>query len=53
MDILEIEGIGQEYKKKLSASGIDTVEELLKKGSTPEGRKELVEAWLDYPGGKK
>lgn len=43
MDILEIEGIGQEYEKKLSASGIDTVEELLKRGSTPEGRKEIAD----------
>ena len=44
MDILEIEGIGPEYHKKLSAAGIDTIEELLKRGATPASRKDIEEA---------
>lgn len=44
MDILEIEGIGPEYHKKLSAAGIHTTEELLKRGATPASRKEIEEA---------
>ena len=43
MDILEIEGIGSEYKEKLSAVGIHTTEELLKRGATPKERKEIEE----------
>jgi len=41
LNILEIEGIGPEYKKKLSAAGIDTIEDLLRKGASPKGRKEI------------
>ncbi|MHB1334846.1 MAG: DUF4332 domain-containing protein [Candidatus Humimicrobiaceae bacterium] len=41
MDILEIEGIGPEYKEKLSAAGIHTTDELLKRGATPKARKEI------------
>lgn len=41
MDILEVEGIGPEYKEKLSAAGIHTTEELLKRGATPKARKEI------------
>lgn len=44
MDILEIEGIGPEHHKKLSAAGIGTTEELLKRGATPASRKEIEEA---------
>lgn len=39
-----MEGIGPEYHKKLSAAGIDTTEELLKRGATPASRKEIEEA---------
>lgn len=42
--IIDIEGIGTEYKKKLAAAGIKTTEALLKKGATSKGRKELEEA---------
>ena len=41
MDILEIEGIGPEYKEKLSSVGIHTTEELLKRAATPKARKEI------------
>ena len=44
MDILGIEGIGPEDKEKLSAVGIHTTEELLKRGATPKARKEIEEA---------
>lgn len=40
-DIIKIEGIGPEYKKKLAAAGIKTTEALLKQGSNPKGRKDL------------
>ena len=39
--ILDIEGIGDVYAKKLVAAGITTTQALLKKGATPKGRKEL------------
>ena len=42
--IIDIEGIGPEYKKKLAAVGIKTTEALLKKGATPKGRKEIEES---------
>ncbi len=41
--IIEIEGIGSEYKKKLAVAGIKTTEGLLKRGATPKGRKEIEE----------
>jgi len=41
--IIDIEGIGPEYKKKLAAIGIKTTEALLKKGAIPKGRKEIEE----------
>ncbi len=37
-----IEGIGQAYEAKLREAGIRSTGELLKKGATPEGRKELA-----------
>jgi predicted flap endonuclease-1-like 5' DNA nuclease len=38
-----IEGIGEVYEKKLKEIGVESVEDLLKKGATPHGRKELAE----------
>ena len=42
--IEEIEGIGKMYGPKLQDLGIKTVADLLEKGKTPKGRKELAEA---------
>jgi predicted flap endonuclease-1-like 5' DNA nuclease len=42
--IIDIEGIGAVYAEKLKAAGIDTAGQLLEKGATPKGRKELEEA---------
>ena len=39
-----IEGIGEVYRQKLRQAGITNVDELLEKGSTVQGRKEIVEA---------
>ena len=39
--IVDIEGIGPVYAEKLVAAGIVTVDQLLEKGKTPKGRKEL------------
>lgn len=41
--IIDIEGIGSVYKKKLKAIGVATTEKLLELGGTPKGRKELAE----------
>lgn len=41
--VLEIEGIGEVYAGKLKEVGIVTLEALLEKGSTPQGRAELAE----------
>lgn len=42
--LLTIEGIGEVYARKLKGAGIATVEALLAKGATPQGREELAEA---------
>lgn len=42
--IIDVEGIGEVYSKKLMDAGINTVDELLEKGCTPDGRKALEEA---------
>jgi len=42
--IKEIEGIGEVYGPKLQAVGVKTVADLLARGKTPKGRKELAEA---------
>jgi predicted flap endonuclease-1-like 5' DNA nuclease len=42
--IIDIEGIGESFAKKLSAAGINTVEKLLDRGCSPQGRKEIEEA---------
>lgn len=41
--IIDIEGIGPIYKKKLKAIGIVTTEKLLELGATPKSRKDLAE----------
>lgn len=41
--IIDILGIGPVYAEKLVAVGIETVPQLLEKGKTPQGRKELEE----------
>lgn len=41
--IIDIEGIGPVYKKKLKDVAISTTEKLLEVGATPKGRKELAE----------
>ena len=38
----EIEGIGESYAKKLEKAGLKTTEDLLKKGATPKGRREIA-----------
>ncbi len=41
--LTQVEGIGKVYAQKLDDIGIDTTEELLEKGASPKGRKEIVE----------
>ncbi|MBN2469461.1 MAG: DUF4332 domain-containing protein [Anaerolineae bacterium] len=38
-----IEGVGDQYAEKLRAAGIRSTEDLLQKGATPQGRKELAD----------
>ena len=42
-EIVEIEGIGPAYAEKLQGAGVTTIDALLEKGATPEGRAALVE----------
>lgn len=42
--IEDIQGIGPAYGEKLVAAGVVTVDQLLERGKTPKGRKELEEA---------
>ncbi len=39
--LVEIEGIGETYAAKLQDAGVTSLENLLKKGATKKGRKEL------------
>lgn len=41
--LIDIEGIGPVYAKKLQAAGVSSVEGLLKEGATPKGREDLAE----------
>jgi predicted flap endonuclease-1-like 5' DNA nuclease len=41
--IIDIEGIGPVYKKKLKEAGVATTEKLLEVAATPKGRKDLAE----------
>ena len=43
MNIIDIEGIGPAYAKKLAKVDLKTVEGLLKAGASPKGRKEIAE----------
>jgi predicted flap endonuclease-1-like 5' DNA nuclease len=42
--IIDIEGVGDVFAEKLTAAGINTVEQLLEKCAAPAGRKALAEA---------
>ncbi len=44
MKIIDIEGIGSVYAKKLTKVGVRSVEGLLKTAASPKGRKELAAA---------
>ena len=41
INIIDIEGIGSKYAKKLELIGIKTIGQLLEKGKKPKGRKEM------------
>ncbi len=42
--VIDIEGVGAVYSRKLHEAGVATTEALLEKGATPEGRTGLAEA---------
>jgi predicted flap endonuclease-1-like 5' DNA nuclease len=42
-NLMEIEGVGEVFAKKLKAAGIRSTEALLQAGASPKGRKELAE----------
>lgn len=42
MNIIELEGIGPAYGEKLAQAGVQTVEELLQKGASANGREALA-----------
>jgi predicted flap endonuclease-1-like 5' DNA nuclease len=41
--LTKVEGIGQAYGQDLQAAGIATTDALLRKGASPQGRKEIAE----------
>ena len=41
--IIEIEGVGDSYAKKLEDAGIKTTDDLLAAAATPKGREKLAE----------
>jgi predicted flap endonuclease-1-like 5' DNA nuclease len=41
--LIDIEGIGEVYARKLKDAGVLTPETLLQRGSTPKGRQEIAE----------
>jgi predicted flap endonuclease-1-like 5' DNA nuclease len=41
-NLLDIEGVGDKYARKLRAAGITTTQKLLETGSSPKGRKEIA-----------
>ena len=40
--VIDIEGVGELYAAKLGAAGVDTVEQLLERCKTPQGREALA-----------
>ena len=40
--LIDVEGIGPVYADKLRLAGVSTTDGLLKKGATPEGRREIA-----------
>jgi predicted RecB family nuclease len=42
--ISAIEGIGPSYAEKFKSAGINTVEDLLERGTEPRGRKQIAES---------
>jgi predicted flap endonuclease-1-like 5' DNA nuclease len=42
-NLIDIEGVGEIYAKKLKAAGVSTTDALLKMGATPKGRKDIAE----------
>jgi predicted flap endonuclease-1-like 5' DNA nuclease len=56
--LVKIEGIGEVFAQKLRAAGVTSVESLLEKGASPQGRKALAEGtgisdklilkWVDH-----
>ncbi len=41
--LIDIEGVGEASAKKLQEAGIKNTDDLLEKGATPKGRKEIAE----------
>ncbi|MCU0519174.1 MAG: DUF4332 domain-containing protein [Anaerolineae bacterium] len=41
--LIAVEGIGPVYARKLTDAGVTSIENLLERGATPQGRKELAE----------
>jgi predicted flap endonuclease-1-like 5' DNA nuclease len=41
--LVKVEGIGETYAQKLAEAGVKSIEDFLKKGSSPAGRKEIAE----------
>ncbi len=42
--LVAVEGIGPVYAQKLTDAGVTSLENLLERGATPQGRKDLAEA---------
>lgn len=42
--LITVEGIGETYAKKLGDAGVESTDDLLTKGATPEGRNELADS---------
>ncbi len=43
-NIIDVEGIGAAYAKKLEAAGVKTTDALLERGASPKGRQDLAAA---------
>ena len=42
--LTEIEGVGESFAAKLEGAGVRTTDDLLEKGASPKGRKEIADA---------